>query len=207
LVQCAAVALRASAVEHHLTLLLELGQLGVRVEGPTGTDRVRQQLDSRRRKQRLLKAAEVIQQTRRRFRRDLRVSEERAAGLFLQRGEARIVLKPALPVGAVGVLAEDGDAVLGSRSPDRQDEIRSGDRNVEHRHRCSPEIDKGFIEGCPVAGSTSLTFAGKGIVTRTSPFSIRFEKSFAVVAVHTEVVCVDWAEERIVRVLVVRQLL
>ena len=25
----------------------------------------------------------------------------------------------------------------------------------------------------------SLTFAGKGIVTRTSPFSIRFEKSFA----------------------------
>jgi hypothetical protein len=30
-----------------------------------------------------------------------------------------------------------------------------------------------------VAGSMSLTFSGKGIVTRTSPFSTRFEKSLA----------------------------
>ena len=30
-----------------------------------------------------------------------------------------------------------------------------------------------------MAGSMSLTFRGKGIVTRTSPFSTRFEKSLA----------------------------
>ena len=35
------------------------------------------------------------------------------------------------------------------------------------------------FDGRPVAGSTSLTFTGKGIVTRTSPFSTRFEKSRA----------------------------
>jgi len=36
------------------------------------------------------------------------------------------VLVPALAVRAVGVLAEDGDALLGNRRPDRQDQIRSG---------------------------------------------------------------------------------
>ncbi len=35
------------------------------------------------------------------------------------------------------------------------------------------------LEGKPVAGSMRLTFTGNGIVTRTRPFSTRFEKSLA----------------------------
>ena len=119
--QRAAVALGAGAVEDYLALLLELVQLGIRVrEGRrAGEDRVGQQFDPWRREQRLLESREVVEHARRRFHRHLGVREECAAGLFLKRAEARIVLVAALPVRAVGVLAHDGDARR-ARRPDRQ---------------------------------------------------------------------------------------
>ena len=46
---------------------------------------------------------------------------------------------------------------------------------ITARHR-STEVSS---VTAPVIGSTSLTFKGKGIVTRTNPFSIRLEKSVA----------------------------
>ena len=132
--QRTAVTLGAGAVEDYLALLLKLVQLGVRVGKwrRAGEDRVGQQFDPGRRKQRLLESREVIEHARRRFHRHLGVREERAAGLFLKRTEARIVLVAALPVGTVGILAHDWRAWR-ARRPDRRDAVRSGDRDVEAR--------------------------------------------------------------------------
>ena len=201
--QRAAVTRGAGAVEDRLALLLELVQLRVRVrEGRAGKDRVREAPDSSRRKQCLLESREVIERPRRRFDRHLRVREERAARLFLQGAEARIVLVASLPVRAVGVLAEDRDAR--HRRPDRQDSVRSGDRDVEHGHDRAPEIDRCLGRGLTGRWIDDLNVQRQRHRHAYEPVLHQVREVARVVPVHAEVVGVDRPKERIVRVLVTR---
>src|SRR5262249_9652548 len=111
-VQCAAVALGAGAVEDHLALLLELIEFGVGVrEGRRAcADGLGQQLDPGRGEEGLLKSCQVVEHALGRLDRNLRVREERAACLLLERAEARVVLVAALSVRPVRVYPQDGNA-------------------------------------------------------------------------------------------------
>ena len=112
------MALRARAREHHLALLLELGQATVRIRQRcgAGTDGVRERADTAIREQHALKRGEVVEELLRRRALDLRVVGERAKRLLLKRRHAAIQLVSAerirqtCPrVGAVG--SRQGDVV------------------------------------------------------------------------------------------------
>ena len=205
---------RTGAVEHHLALLFELGQLTVwiRERCRARDDGVGQRVNARRREQCLLEGREIIEHVGRRLDRDLRVRDERSACLFLQRPEPRIVLIAALTIRSDGIEAHDW-YTRGWR-PDRRHAIGTGDRDIVHRHNRSPEINERLISRCALhrirrgtCGRVDQPDVGRQRHRDANqPVLHQVREVGRPVAVDAEVVGVDRPEERIVRVLVVGQL-
>ena len=124
-----AVALGAGADEHALALLFELVQraIGIRQRRVARADRVRKRANPMVREQHALKGREIVQELLRRQALDLRMIDQRAERLLLQRRHAGIELV------STGVVRASGPRV---------DAVRSCELHVVDGRNRAPDVDE-----------------------------------------------------------------
>ena len=195
------MALRAGAVEDHLAMLLKLIQfrIGIRETRRACADRLGQLFDAGRGEERLLKSRQVVEHALRRLERNLRVREERAAGLLLERPEACVVLVAALPVRPIRVCAHNGNTRR-ARGPHGRLAVRARDSDVRDGHDRAPEIDGGFVRGLTRHRIDEPDVWGKRHHHANQSVLYEVREVARPVAVRAEVVCIHWPEERVVGV-------
>jgi hypothetical protein len=202
--QTAAVTLSAGPVEHGFALRLELAQrrIGIRKRADAG-DRICKLLHRRRRKERLLKSREIIEEALGWLRRHLRMRNEGAPSLLLQRAKPPIMLVSTLPVWSERILSENRCPHV--RRPDRIHRVGASDRDVGYRHDGAPQIDERLVRRTTCRRIDHLDVVRKRHRDPNEPVLDQVRVVARVVAVDAEVVGVDRPEERIVGSLAVRE--